>query len=162
MPLSNKGTPNTVTPGQICYGCINLQAGTCPYGNKFGDSTLNFKGHPGSGTCEFFTPYPEQYAEGNKMKKVSAKDLKEAQLNMSLYKKVMALSESNRNRLFDYWKKIYDDDPRYASELVTDYVETAPFDTEDKKTPNKGEFKQKKEYKSYGPSSEKRKGQFID
>lgn len=145
MPVVNKGG-NTVTPGSICYSCIKLETGECPYGNKYGQSTLTFRGDPGTNTCGYYESYPEgtwdTCASGDERMKKTASKMSEAQLNMALYKKIMGLGKDEAKRLFNYWSRVYP--PSYADDMTTDYVETIQHDVEDKKTPPKGEFKKRK------------------
>jgi len=166
MPVVNKGT-NVVTPGTICYSCIKLETGECPYENKYEQSTLTFKGDPGTNTCSYYEPYPEgtwdTYGSGDKIMEKVASKMSEAQLNLALYKKIMALGGDQAKRLFNYWSRIYP--PGYADDMTTDYVETNQHDTEDKKTPPKGEFKKrKKKVENYKDKKleEKRKSKFQD
>lgn len=166
MPIVNKGE-NTVTPGTICYSCIKLETGECPYGNKYGQSTLTFQGDPGTNTCGYYEQYPEGTwdiaASGDeKMKKLASK-MSEAQLNMALYKKIMALGQDQAKRLFNYWSRVYP--PGYADDMTTDYNETRQHDTSDKSTPPKGEFKKrKKKIEKYKDKKieEKSKNKFYD
>lgn len=142
MPLVNKGL-NTVTPGTICYSCIKLETKECPYKNKFGGSTLTFKGDPGTNTCSFYEPYPiDTFASGEEKMIKTARNLKEAQLNMELYKKIAALDAQDAKKLLNYWSKLYPKD--YAKEMVSNDNETEQRHVEDKKTPEKGTFKKKK------------------
>ena len=166
MPIVNKGI-NTVTPGTICYSCVKLETGECPYKNKYGESTLTFKGDDGTNTCGYYEQYPEgtwdNFASGDKrMEKVASK-MSEAQLNMALYKKIMALDQNDAKKLFNYWSRIYP--PGYSDDMVTDYNETKQHDTSEKKTPEKGEFKtRKKRIENYKDKKikEKSKNKFND
>lgn len=165
MPVVNKGG-NTVTPGTICYSCIKLETGECPYGNKYGQSTIVFKGDPGTNTCSYFEQYPEEtwgvYAEGeNKMEKYASK-MTEAQLNLSLYKKVMALGENEAKKLFNYWSRVYP--PSYADDMTEDENQSIPHDVNDKKTPPKGQFKTREKNEKYNTKRLKnnKKNKFND
>jgi len=164
MTIVNRG-PNTVTPGAICYSCIKLETGECPYENKYGNSTLTFKGDPGTNTCNYYEQYPEDtwgaMASGENEMKKTANIMKEAQLNMALYKKIIALSDNDANKLFNYWGRVYPEN--YAEDMVDEKNSTEQRDVNDKKTPQKSSFK-KEEKKSYKERrlEEKTKKKFFD
>lgn len=163
MPIVNKGE-NTVTPGTICYSCVKLETGECPYGNKYGQSTLTFKGDPGTNTCAYYESYPEDtwgaWASGDENMKKMAEKMSEAQLNMSLYRKIIALDSNEAKKLFNYWSRVYP--PGYSDDMTTDYNETVQRDTSDKETPPKVEFKKRKTKYKDEKIKEKTKDKFFD
>jgi hypothetical protein len=86
----------------------------CPYGNNKKQSVLEFSADP-NGTCQYYKSLDEVLAGSKTM-------IKEADLNIQLYRQIKALNEKSRNRLFNYWSYLFPKD--YAREMVTDDVET--------------------------------------
>lgn len=119
MPVNE--TVNTVTVGRICLSCTFFATKECPYKNHDKQSITTFTGDI-RGKCIFYDPIAEAAAsrEGAMIKK--ACDMKDSELNIDLFKKVMALTSKDRKKLFEYWDYIYPAD--YAEDMVTDDVET--------------------------------------
>ena len=79
--------------------------------------------------------------------KKTAKEMSDAELNVQLYRKIMALDQSERKKLSDYWTSIFG---AYGVEMVTDKNESAqkgePASTrQEREKPNK--TKKKKPYR---------------
>lgn len=141
MPV-NEG-PSTITVGSICYSCMHMAAGTCPYGNHQRNSALYFKGDI-RGKCSEYTPILEAESK-NKMKK-NAKNMKDSQLNIEIYRKIMALNDQDAKKIVDYWDKLFPHE--YSVQMATDEVETGPKGPQEKgphgKGKGKGECKKEK------------------
>jgi len=125
MPVQE--TANTVTVGSICLSCALYATKTCPYGNHQRASVGQFQGDI-RGKCIYYMPITE--AKDNKMVKESSIDkesaiLKESDLNISLFKKLYAMPDKQREKLFEFWDKIFPSD--YAAEMVTDDIETGQW-----------------------------------
>ena len=154
---------NSVQPGEICKSCIHLSSAEgippCPWGNgSCVDETGNFKttmfvgedGTPGS-LCDHYKTYEdigiEIVSQQNRIKKVA--EMSDNALNVALYRKVHALNDKERNKLFGFWDYIYPSE--YAKEMVTDKNETeqkkskSNKNTKSKTNKFPDEFKQKKE-----------------
>lgn len=101
-----------VAPGHLCFSCAMYAE--CPYGNNKKQSVLEFSADP-NGTCQYYKSLDEVLAGSKTM-------IKEADLNIQLYRQIKALNEKSRNRLFNYWSYLFPKD--YAREMVTDDVET--------------------------------------
>lgn len=127
---------DSINPGEICKSCIHLTPAEgippCPWGNgEFVDEVGSFKttmfvgedGTPGS-LCDHYKTYEdigvEMVAHQNRIKKTA--EMTDSQLNVSIYKKIMALSEKERNKLFGFWNYIYPTE--YAKQMVGDKNET--------------------------------------
>jgi len=118
MPL--KETPNTITVGSICLSCALYATAQCPYNNHLREGRLSaFRGDI-RGKCHYYISIAE--ASGNRDMKKEASILREAQLNVEIYKKIANLTDKQRSKLFDYWDKILP--PEYAEDMVTDKNET--------------------------------------
>lgn len=114
--------PNTVTVGTICYGCALYQTKECPYGNHNKTSAMDFKGDI-RGKCNFYQPVYELLAQGNgKMQKLAASEMNDSQLNVELYRKVMAMSDEDRGKVFNYWKILFPED--YAEDMADDDIDS--------------------------------------
>lgn len=109
MPINE--TPNTVTVGQICYSCILFASEACPYGNHKKTSSLEFKGDI-RGKCSLFQEIVE--AKSKKMIK-SAQQMTDDELNISLYRKIMAMSNKEKGKFIGYWDKLFPTE--YAEEM---------------------------------------------
>jgi hypothetical protein len=140
---------NAVLPGEICKSCIHLVPSDgippCPWGNgECVDGDGNFKttmfvgedGSPGS-LCDNYKTYDdigvEMVARQNSIRKTA--EMTDSQLNVQLYKKIMALNEKERKKLFGFWDYIYPTE--YAKQMVGDKNET------EQKKPEKKKGKQK-------------------
>jgi len=139
MPV-NEG-PLTVTVGEICLSCVYYATGSCPYGNHKISSSLYFKGDI-RGKCNEFSPIVE--ARSNKMNK-TAENMKDSQLNVELYRKIMALSDKEREKVIGYWDKLFPHE--YSVDMATDDVETCPKDMKPNKKTKKEFDSEKKEKK---------------
>ena len=95
MPI--RETPNTVTVGKICMSCGLLATATCPYKNHVrysqGQSPLFFKGD-NRGKCCYYQPV--QSAGGSESMQRTAKNMRDSEINVEIYKKIMALKDDER------------------------------------------------------------------
>lgn len=112
-----------VTVGEICKSCLQFAMQTCPYKNHLKTQTTSFQGDI-RGKCTVFQPvedmstdvvYDSIYAGSNKMKK-TAKEMKDSELNISIYRKIMAMDESERTKIVHYWSYLFPSD--YANEMA--------------------------------------------
>jgi hypothetical protein len=140
-----------VLVGEICESCIHLRpiegVAPCPYGNsQWPDKKTVFVGEDGTpgSKCHQYVNYDDIGIEAGKtgMKKQASK-MSESELNVNLYRKVLALDEKNRNKLFHYWDYLFPNE--YAKQMVTDEVETGGVSLRKKKIKHKK--KEKKEDK---------------
>lgn len=106
--------PTTVTVGAICFSCALYMAKQCPYGNHNRSSQLQFKGDI-RGKCSYYHPIQIE-ASGDKDMLKEASSMSDTELNVELYTKIASLSESEREKLFKYWDKLYG--PGYAKKMV--------------------------------------------
>jgi len=137
---------NGIMVGEICESCIKLRPmegiSPCPHGNnKWPDKKTFFIGSdktPGS-LCYDYITYDMIgiEAERNNMIKTSSK-LTDAQLNMSLYRKIKAMSEKEQKKLFNYWKQQFPED--FCKEMVTDNIETKQRDLNKPQEKTKNKF----------------------
>lgn len=129
MPIDDGSGVNV---GSICEGCIHLRpmdgVPSCPYGNsQWPDKKLFFVGEdstPGS-KCHVYKTYDDIgiEAKSNSIKKNASK-MSDSELNVSLYRKVLALDEKNQKKLYNYWDFLFPSD--YAEDMVTDTNESGP------------------------------------
>lgn len=117
MPVNE--SPNCVTVGSVCLGCALLITRQCPYKNHLRTQVTQFQGDI-RGKCTYYISAVEAKGERDMIKEANM--IKESELNVSLYKKIFALNEHQRSKLFDYWGHIFPQE--YAEDMVTDDVET--------------------------------------
>lgn len=138
MPL-NDGTG--VTPGEICLSCGLYMARECPYGNHNKVSTLMFTAEI-NGVCMLYQSVEEGFQVAysnikNKIKK-EAEMMTDSDLNVVLYRKIMALDDKNRKKLYNYWEYMFPKSENdFAKEMVSDKNESK------QKNINKDKKKQK-------------------
>lgn len=126
-------TPGTITVGQICLGCALLITRQCPYKNHLRTQVTQFQGDI-RGKCTYYISAVEAKGERDMIKEANM--IKESELNVSLYKKIFALNENQRNKLFDYWEHIFPKE--YASDMVTDDNESKQHGLKTKNIKKKG------------------------
>jgi hypothetical protein len=154
MPI-NKG--NGVLVGEICKSCGQYAARTCRFNTYKIDSTLEYKTDRPDNLCMEYQPIEEdlssiQLGSNEKMKK-EARLLKDTELNIELYKKIKAMKDDERKKLFVYWEHLFPKD--YAKEMVTDHNESAQ-----KQPDSKGKLESLKTRKER--KDEQRKNKFPD
>lgn len=113
MPVHE--TPNTVTVGHICLSCALYATKQCPYKNHLRPQVTQFQGDI-RGKCTYYMSVAEANGDGDMIKE--AKIIKEAELNVALYKKLYALDARQQEKLFSYWSYIFPQP--YATDMVTD------------------------------------------
>ena len=150
MPVNE--SPLTVTVGEICFSCAYYATGSCPYGNHKIASSMYFKGDI-RGKCNEFSPIVE--ARSNKMKK-TAENMKDSQLNVEIYRKIMAVSDKERDKVIGYWDKLFPHE--YSVDMATDDIETGPKNIENKdKTEEKANCNKKEKVEEDKKNDKKEK-----
>lgn len=145
MPINE--TPNTVTVGSICFGCQYFLTKECPYKNHTRQSALFFKGDI-RGKCSYYKPVLR--AENKSMRKTAEK-MSDSELNVELYKVIMALSKGEQQHLYDYWIKMYKTAPEFVKDMVTDDVETTQKNLKISDNPKKDHKEKVKEHSDKFP-----------
>lgn len=155
MPI-NDGTG--IMPGVACRACIHLvpEEGIdpCPWGNsKYPDKITMFLGDDFivGNTCHSYLSYEDIGLEAdseNSLVKTAA-TMTESQLKVALYRKVMALKEKDRNKLYNYWDYLLPSD--YAEEMVDETTGTAPKQKDKKR-------KKKRERNKFDDGFKRKKG----
>lgn len=140
MPIDD-GTG--IMPGTACRACIHLVpedgVAPCPWGNSlYPDKYTMFLGDDGiiGNKCHQYVTYDDIGIESNKKQDMikQASKMSDTQLNVALYRKVTALDEKERKKLFKYWDYLFPSD--YAGEMVDDIngTETKQKNKKRKKT----------------------------
>ena len=114
---------NSVTVGNICFSCGRYQVKQCPYNNHLKQSSLQFEGDIAN-KCSYYVSLDEDViieCDNKKMKKSSNK-MTEKELNIALYRRVLAMEDKDRKKLWNYWSQIYPDD--YANKMSDDKNES--------------------------------------
>lgn len=109
----------SITVGRICFSCALFSTGECPYGNHKRISELEYIGDI-RGKCTFYQMI-EMASGGAGMKKTAA-EMKDSELNIELYRKIMAMDSKNAKGFIAYWSYIYPKE--YAVEMADNTVET--------------------------------------
>ncbi len=112
-------SPNCVTIGHVCLSCALFATKTCPYKNHERTQVSQFQGDI-RGKCTYYMSVAEANGANDMIKEANV--IKEADLNVAIYKKLYALSDSQRNKLFDYWGYLFPE--KYAHDMVTDTNES--------------------------------------
>lgn len=141
----NKKDNNTVSPGHICLSCIKFAQGKCDWGNKPGQSVLTFVGDNRDklSDCSKYIPLDADLrvihvSKENPMLK-KAEKMKDSDLNMALYRKIRAMNDKQKEKLFVFWNSLFPTE--YAAEMVDDENGTKAKNKEKK---DRGTLKQPK------------------
>ena len=140
MPIDD-GTG--IMPGEACRACIHLVPENgiepCPWGNsKYPNKFTMFLGDDFiiGNKCHKYTTYDdiglEAYKKTNMIKQASK--MTDGQLNVSLYRKIMALDDKERKKIFKYWDYLFPSD--YAREMVDETNGTKAKNKKKKKEEN--------------------------
>lgn len=112
---------NSVTVGEICFSCGLYQVKECPYNNHLKQSSLQFEGDI-SNKCAYYQSFDDDIIieSQNNIKKTAQEHLKisEKELNMALYRRVLAMENKDRKKFCNYWSIIQPDD--YAEKMSDD------------------------------------------
>jgi len=146
MPI-NDGSG--VLPGAICASCAKMQNLSCPWGNHLKTSTLTYKSGP-NGVCMDYAAVENMEdfdlstitGGSEKMKKQAAK-MTDSELNVSIYRQIKALNQTEQRKLFNYWQSLFPKD--FAKDMVTDSNESGSKNVDDPKKRTKKKKEKKKE-----------------
>ncbi len=144
MSPVNDGTG--VTPGEICLSCGLYMVKECPYGNHKKVSTLMFTAEI-NGVCMQYQSVEDgfqvAYSKKQKQLKKESKMMTNSDLDVSLYRKIMALDNKNRKKLYKYWEYIFPKNENdFAKDLVSDENESKQQNTKREKGKQKIRNKQ--------------------